>query len=110
MSTFKEQLAVDITNTFLNGDEFAEEHELNGVTCTCVVQSPTAQEQFTSGTDYKHYEGIGGRTVIVHVAASDLPEIPIEGETYTLDGAIMEVNSCVEDLGMLSITLHENVR
>ena len=110
MSTFKEQAALDVASVFLNADEFAEEHEINGTNCNCVVQSPTAAEQFQQGEKYDGYEGISGRIIIVHIAATDLPEVPIEGETYTLDGKIMQVDTCVEDMGMLSITLHENVR
>ena len=110
MSAFKEQIAADVASVFLNADEFGEEHELNGVICTCVVQSPTAQERFQQGLDYQGYEGISGRIVVVHVAKDSMPEVPIHGEVYTLDGEIMEVDSCVDDMGMLSITMHQNVR
>ena len=110
MSAFKEQVAADVSGVFMNLDEFGEEHDLNGTTCTCVVQSPTAREQFQQGLEYRGYEGRGGTTVIVHVAKDSLPEVPAHGEVYTLDGEIMEVDTCIDDMGMLSITLHQNVR
>lgn len=110
MSAFKEQVAADISGVFLELDEFAEEHELNGTTCTCVIQSPTAQEQFQQGLAYRGFEGISGEKIIVHVAKDSLPEVPAHGQVYSLDGELMEVDSCIDDMGMLSITLHQNVR
>lgn len=105
---FKDTLAAD-RDVFLCSDEFAEEHELNGLRCKCVVQSPTAQEMFAKGVTYDGYEGISGKVVIVHVKTDDLQEIPQEGQVFTLDDEPMLVFACVEDLGMLSITLHQNV-
>lgn len=109
MSTFREQLEDDL-NVFFNAEEFAEEHELNGTMCSCIVQSPTAREVFLQGQAYDSYEGISGRQIIVHVKKSELPEIPAEGMTFTLDGEVMLVSACVEDMGNISITLHQNLR
>ena len=109
MSAFKEQVAADITEVFLNIDEFGEEHDLNGTTCTCVVQSPTAQETFLQGLKYREYEDIHGQVVIVHCRKDDLDEVPVEGIRFDLDGEIYLVDSCVDDMGMLSITLHGNM-
>lgn len=106
MSTFKEQLATDIDSVFLNIDEFGEEHDLNGITCTCVVQSPTAREMFLSGKDYENYDAVIGDSVVVHVSKIMLGEVPAHGERFDVDGEIYTVDSCVDDMGMLSITLH----
>ena len=37
MSAFGEQIARDMQEVCLNGDEFAETHDLNGTKCRCVV-------------------------------------------------------------------------
>ena len=114
MSTFKDQVAKDIQNVFLNGDEFAENHkiecDLGEVTCPCVLQSPTARERFISGEKYDRYDGIGGEQVVLHVAKINLLEVPSEGVCLTIDGHAMDVVSCVDDMGMLSITLQVNTR
>lgn len=107
MSTFKEQLKADL-DTFINMDEFADEHELNGETVNCVVQSPTEQEMFQQGIDYSGYEAARGRLVIVHIKREALEDVPAEGQEMTLDGEYGDVDRCVEDLGMLSIYLHFN--
>ncbi|WP_295157143.1 hypothetical protein [Selenomonas sp. AE3005] len=108
MSAFKDMLAEDLTNVFINADEFADEHEINGETILCVVQSPTEQEKFLQGLDYRGFEGIHGQTTIVHVKKELIGEVPAEGEVMTLDGEPMVVDSCVDDMGLLSITLHFN--
>ena len=103
--TFKESLVPDL-DTFLSTDEFAEEHKLNGTLCRCVVQSPTARERFLQSKANEGMEGIHGKTVIVHVRKDSLPDLPAEGQRLDLDGEILLVESCVDDMGMLSIELH----
>ena len=108
MSAFKDMLAEDLTNVFINADEFADEHEINGETILCVVQSPTEQEKFLQGLDYRGFEGVRGQTLVVHVKKELFGEVPAEGEVISLDGEPMLVDSCVDDMGLLSITLHFN--
>lgn len=105
MSAFKECLEQDL-DTFINIDEFAEEHDLNGTMTHCVVQSPTARETFLSQDRYSGYDGVHGKAVVVHVAKDSLPEVPVEGQRLDLDGEILLVASCIDDMGMLSIELH----
>lgn len=108
MSAFKDMLKADLDNVFINAEEFADEHELNGQTVTCVVQSPTEQEKYLQGLDYRGFDGVRGQTTIVHVKKEIIGEVPAEGEVITLDGELMLVDSCVDDMGLLSITLHFN--
>lgn len=109
MSTFKDDLASDL-DVFINPDEFGEEHEINGEMLLCVVQSPTDKEVFLTGGKYDGYDGIEGKQTIVHIKKETLPENPPEGGVLTLDGTEYLVNQVVEDMGMLSITLHAYIR
>ena len=109
MTTFKESLTQDL-DIFLNMDEFAEEHELNGVPTLCVVQSPTDREIFLQNRDYAGYDGIYGKQTIVHVKKSDLPELPPEQQVFYLDGEIYKVAQVIDDMGMVSIVLESNMR
>ena len=61
------------------------------------------------GQKYAGYEGISGREVVIHVKTKALEDIPREGQVFTLDGEPMLVSNCVDDLGIMSITLHQNV-
>ena len=108
MSAFKDMLKADLDNVFINAEEFADEHELNGQTVLCVVQSPTEQGMFLQGLDYRGFDGVRGQTTIVYVKKEIIGEVPAEGEVITLDGEPMLVDSCVDDMGLLSITLHFN--
>ena len=108
MSTFKDIIAADMDAVFLDMDEFAEEHDLNGTVCTCIVESPTTEERFKKGKDYDGQDAMHGLTAIVHVKKSDIEEMPSEGQIFTLDGSFSLVDSCTEHMGMLTITLKEN--
>ena len=108
MSAFKDMVAADMDAVFLNMDEFAEEHDLNGTICTCIVESPTTEERFNRGKDYEGQDAVHGLTAIVHVKKSDIGEMPSEGESFSLDGSYSEVHSCTEHMGMLTIRLREN--
>lgn len=107
MSTFKEQVAEDL-DTFINLDEFADEHDVNGVTVKCVVQSPTEQEMFQQGIAYSGYEVTHGNLTILHIKKDDFGETPVESQVVELDGESGLVKSCIEDMGLLSIYLEFN--
>lgn len=105
MSTFKEDLTEDLRDVFFDADEFAEEHDLNGTVCLCVVEKSRTEEKYLRGATYDAYEGIHGVGVTVHVESRMLPEVPVEGMRFNLDGEIMLVDSCTRESGLLSIAL-----
>ena len=80
------------------------------VLCAAVLCSHLLPERYSYRGRLNSYEGISGRQIVVHVKKSELPEIPAEGMTFTLDGEVMLVSACVEDMGNISITLHQNLR
>ena len=105
MSTLKEDLTEDLRDAFFDADEFAEEHDLNGTVCLCVVEKSRTEEKYLRGATYDAYEGIHGVGVTVHVESRMLPEVPVEGMRFNLDGEIMLVDSCTHESGLLSIAL-----
>ncbi len=106
---FKDQVYQD-RDIFINPDEFAEMHDLNGIRCMSIIQSPTAQESFLTSETYQVYDGIHGELRVIHCRAADLPDTPVEGQVFHLDGAVYIVDSCISDMGMLTITLHGEMR
>jgi len=56
VSAFKEQVANDIYNVFLNLDEFAEEHLIEGKTIPVVIDDDDLTEK-KKGTDPWHRRG-----------------------------------------------------
>ena len=105
MNTFKEDLADDLRDVFFDVDEFAEEHDLNGTVCLCVLEKPRTEEKYIRGATYDAYEGIHGASVTVHVESRLLKEIPVEGMRFDLDGEVMLVDSCTHEAGLISIAL-----
>ena len=109
MSAFKEMVAEDMGNVFLNLEEFGEEHDLNGVICPCVVESPNSREKFQTGKDYDGYEVIHGIKVTIHAKKADVGEMPVEDQLFSLDEEEFIVDSCTEHMGMLTINLKANI-
>lgn len=65
--TFKDQVAADL-DTFINSDEFADEHDLNGDTVKAIVESPTSQERWITGKEYGVYNGLRGIFILCTAA------------------------------------------
>lgn len=123
MSGFKDQIAADL-DVFINSAEFAEEHDLNGMTVKAVVQSPTSQERWINGVNYSIYDGVSGESYTVYCRKADLMDVPlsdqrfaedssqllpVHGQRFDLDGVICIVDSVTDDMGILTIELHAEV-
>ena len=105
MSGFRDMVSADL-DIFINGDEFAEDHDLNGTLCKAVIDTMDSQENFFNSQTYEPYGGISGRLMKVYVKASDLPEIPAEGMVFRVDDEPLIFNKASEEMGMVVILLH----
>lgn len=103
MSAFKDAVAADIKGVFINSDEFAETHNLNGKSVLCVVDKNSIIE----GRDGK-IEGVFLNSLSIHVSKDDLDSIPIEGEWLSIDGSFHIVRSVSEEMGVLVILAEAN--
>ena len=103
MSLHEQITGADLA-VFLDLDDFAEIHDVNGVKCRAVLQEISAED--LSGTHYEVYRDL----MQVHCRVRDLPEIPRYGQTFRVDGKLYLVDSCAEDMGMLTIKLEANDR
>ena len=86
--TFKEQIAADISTTFLNCLEFADTHTVNGKEMAAVVDDNELLERR-----------------LVYVAKADFGPRPAQGAMLTLDGKAYKVKTCTEEAGVLAIEL-----
>ncbi len=96
----------DINNVFMNENDFADYHDLNGVRALAIVEALTIKDKLAIKS--ASFEGYYRKKVIVHVKQSDLNEIPVYGLRFTLDGDIYTVDSCDDEMGMLTIDLVAN--
>lgn len=112
MNPFHEQIAADNAAVFLNEMEFAQKHMLDGVSCTAIVQNISVAEPLSTGsTDDDTYPGVYGRRLQVNVLAELLPDgPPVYGRVFNVDGEDYLVESCADDMGILTIQLIDNDR
>lgn len=111
MSGFKNMVARDIEDVFLNIDEFAAEHNLNGTTCKCILQDVSVAEALSIDEQMSQsYPGLYGSRLLVNCKKADLPEVPVTDQQFRVDGKLHIVESCADDMGMLTIQLIANDR
>ncbi len=101
--TFKDILHQDIKHTFLNPEEFGEEHVVNGKTMVIVLDDLENIER--EKKMQSHMDGIYARQVFMFVAADDFGPLPAQGGLVDLDGKKYEVVDATDESGMYAITM-----
>lgn len=101
--SFRDQVAADIENVFLNPEEFGEIHNLDGVELLMVMS--TSKTRPKSGVSSRNYDGIFGDFATVNIRKEDFPRIPKQGENIRLDGKRYTVEECRDNMGMLHMVL-----
>lgn len=102
--TFKEQIAADISGTFLNCLEFADTHTVNDKEMAVVVDDNELLERDKArmGT---HTDGLYSSRRLIYVAKTDFGPRPAQGAALTLDKRAYRVKTCTEEAGVLAIEL-----
>lgn len=103
MSRFKDAVKADVKSVFLNLDEFADMHDINGSSIRCVVDVDEVGEAASQ------FVGVFNNTVTVYVAAGDMTP-PVEGEIFRLDGSLHEVRRVNVEGDMIVIVAEANVQ
>lgn len=107
MSAFKDAVAADIKRTFINALEFADLHDINGTEVLAVVDRDVLEER--NARSYAEYaEGVYSAQIKVYVDAADMPNRPVRGALFRLDGERYLVDECGENMGVLEITIEAN--
>ncbi len=106
MADFKSIIKGDISDVFLNAEEFAETHNLNGTECIAVVQEVVINDDLTTETAAaaKYTDAMYGSGCVINVKKEDLPYVPQTGDTFRVDGKYGQVVLCKDDEGVLTIT------
>ena len=101
-SPFKQAVDDDIDDVFLNLEEFAEEHEIDGEKVSCVIDTI-----MTQGDGDASHIGIFVNQVRIFVR-QDLIEVPVEGEVLRVDGHRFLVKSVSREMGVVVISAERN--
>ena len=102
--SFKECIAADVFNVFLNKLEFADTHTVNGKKMTVLVDDNELLERDKAkmGT---HIDGLYKRRSLIYVAQKDFGRRPAIKATLILDGQAFRVADCTAEAGILAIEL-----
>lgn len=108
--TVKEHWLDDIEHVFFDPEEFAEEHEVNGVKMPCVIDNFELLDRERKYKGYKgeFYDGVHTKQVLFFVRASDFGALPAIGRRIVVDKKNYIVTDAINEGGAYSITLELN--
>ena len=107
MSAFKDAIKNDVKTVFINQDEFAEIHSVNGADVSCIID-----KDITAGRDGRevNFEGVFVNTLTIYVSSTDMDPRPVEGEILYLDGETYIVRNVSDEDGILAIIAEVNAQ
>lgn len=103
--TFKSIIADDCKNVFLNENEFAEIHKINGKPMRAIIDK---NELIDRQKGNPHNDGTYEKSILIYVLASECGAKPKIGSRLTLDGKHnLLVKDVTDECGIYSITGEE---
>lgn len=102
MSAFKDFVRSDVKSVFINFDEFASNHSLNGVNTLCVIDRDLTQAASSEN------EGVFLNNLTIYIDNLDIANRPVEGELFKVDGSFHLVKSVSDEEGILVIVCEAN--
>ncbi len=104
--SFKAILQRDIEEIFFNPEEFSEEHTVDGVKMTAMIDDMEHIEREKKMKS--NMDGIHARQILLYVKAAEFGELPAQGRILTLDKRKYLVLDAVDEGGVYTITLEAN--
>lgn len=105
MNNFKKFSFEDI-NTFINLDEFANEHDIDGKPTKCIIDEDINKER-NINSQTRHFEGVYSNQCSVFIKSKDI-EKPSIAQTMHIDGFMYLVSNVSESDGLYEIELTRN--
>lgn len=102
--SFKDCIAADVSNVFLNCMEFADLHTVNGREMAVLVDENELLERDKArlGT---HADGVYKSRRLIYVSKQDFGRRPAIKSMLNLDGLPFRIVDCTEEAGVLAIEL-----
>lgn len=101
-SPFKKAVEHDVNAVFINLDEFAEEHVINGDKVRCILD-----KIINEAHSEESYVGVFVNQLTIYVKTGDILT-PDEGDLIQVDGSNHIVQSVSEEMGVLVIVVDAN--
>ena len=102
--SFKAMVEADRRRTFLNLDEFGEQHAVEGRAIAAVLDDNALKER-QGGQELSVAES----SLLLYAAVEDLPARRPAGEGLNVDGREYIVNDWSEDMGIATVALGQTV-
>lgn len=99
--SFKDEIAADLAAVFLQADEFADYHSIEGKQTLCVVDSDKGNQKGDGGM----YD-LSEMDYVVMAKAEDLPPRKLPGSLLNLDGKELTIGTWDEQEGLTIIGLY----
>ena len=104
--SFKDQIKQDLSDIFLNLDEFADLHRIEGKEVPVVIDSDIMAKLSKIGDNRIH--GMDEADMVIMGKASDLPENLDPGRLLNLDGREVIVVTTTSEMGLVQIAVCQN--
>lgn len=104
--SFKDQIKQDLSDVFLNLDEFADLHRIEGKEVPVVIDSDMLEKLSKIGDNRIH--GMDEADMVIMGKASDLPENLDPGRLLNLDGREVIVVTTASEMGLVQIAVRQN--
>ena len=104
--SFKDQIKQDLSDIFLNLDEFADLHRIEGKEVPVVIDSDIMAKLSKIGDNRSH--GMDEADMVIMGKASDLPENLDPGRLLNLDGREVIVVTTTSEMGLVQIAVRQN--
>lgn len=104
--SFKDQIKQDLSDIFLNLDEFADLHRIEGKEVPVVIDSDIMAKLSKIGDNRIH--GMDEADMVIMGKASDLPENLDSGRLLNLDGREVIVVTTTSEMGLVQIAVRQN--
>lgn len=104
--SFKDQIKQDLSDIFLNLDEFADLHRIEGKEVPVVIDSDIMAKLSKIGDNRIH--GMDEADMVIMGKASDFPENLDPGRLLNLDGREVIVVTTTSEMGLVQIAVRQN--
>lgn len=104
--SFKDQIKQDLSDVFLNLDEFADLHRIEENEVPVVIDSDTMAKLSKIGDNRIH--GMDEADMVIMGKASDLPKNLDPGRLLNLDGREVIVVTTTSEMGLVQIAVRQN--
>ena len=104
--SFKDQIEQDLSDIFLNLDEFADLHRIEGKEVPVVIDSDIMAKLSKIGDNRIHR--MDEADMVIMGKASDLPENLDPGRLLNLDGREVIVITTTSEMGLVQIAVRQN--